>query len=141
MRIWNFLFRINRVFKHKVVVSIPHVCSNSLGKMWPSFTFNFSTRILTSTYTKEFKFYLALYMTRCPTINFHLSIMSKWLAKHIRMKVSFKTPARKRHVYNDIGWTWIWNQCFYMGIWNNDRTQMMVLPSFHLATRFNWQNA
>jgi len=43
-------------------------------------------------------------MSRYPTINFQLSIMSKWLAKHIITKVSFKITIRKRHVYIDIRW-------------------------------------
>jgi len=30
--------------------------------------------------------------------------------------------------------------CFYLGIWNDDRTKMIVLPSFQLATRLNSQN-
>jgi len=34
-------------------------------------------------------------MSRCPTINFHLSIISKWLAKHISIKISFKITTRK----------------------------------------------
>jgi len=66
--------------------------------------------------------------------------MSKWLAKHISTKVSFKITTRKRNVYIDIGWPWIWNQRFYLGIWNGDRTKMIVLPSFHLATQLNSQN-
>ena len=56
-------------------------------------------------------------------------------------KVSFKITIWKRPVYIDIGWPWIWNQCFYLGIWNDDRTKMIVLPSFHFATRFNSHNA
>ena len=79
-------------------------------------------------------------MTRCPTINFHLSIMSKWLAKHISTKVSFKITVRKTHVYIDILWPWIWNQYFYLGIWNDDDTKIKVLPSFQLVTRINSQN-
>ena len=46
-------------------------------------------------------------MARCPTFTFHLSIMSKWLAKHISTKDSFKITIRKRHVYIEIGWPWI----------------------------------
>jgi len=46
--------------------------------------------------------------------------MSKWLAKHISTKVSFKTTIRKRHIYFDIRWPWIWSQYFYLGIWNDD---------------------
>jgi len=61
-------------------------------------------------------------MSRCPTIKFQLSIMSKWLAKHRCTQVSFKIAISKRHVYIDIGWTWIWELCFYLGIWNDDRT-------------------
>jgi len=67
-------------------------------------------------------------MSRCQTIIFKLSITSKWLAKHKRTKVPFESITRKRHVYIDIGWPWIWNQCFYLGIWNDDRTEMIVLP-------------
>ena len=74
------------------------------------------------------------------TINFQFSIMSKWLAKHISTKVSFKITIRKTHVYIDIRWTWIWNQFFSLGIWKDDRTIMIVLPSFQLATRLNSQN-
>ena len=80
-------------------------------------------------------------MTRFPTINFQLSIISKWLVKHINSNVSIKITNRKIHVYIDIGWPWIWNQCFYLGIRNGDCTNIIVLPSFHFATRFNSQNA
>ena len=45
----EIFFTSNRVFKHKEVVSKLHVWSNGLGKMWPSNTFHFSTRILTYT--------------------------------------------------------------------------------------------
>jgi len=93
------LFTINRVFKHKEVVSNLHVCSYGLGKMWPSYTFHFSTRILNSTHMKGFNIFFAKYMTPRPTINFQLSIMSKWLAKQIRTKASFKITIRKRHAY------------------------------------------
>jgi hypothetical protein len=79
-------------------------------------------------------------MSPCPRINFQLSIMSKWLAKHISTKVPFKITIRKTHVYNDIRWPWIWNQYIYLGIWNDDRTKIMVLPSFQIATRLNSQN-
>jgi len=58
----------------------------------------------------------------------------------ISTKVSFKITIRKRHVYINIGWPWKWNQCFYLGIWNDDRTKMIVLRSFQLAIRLNSQN-
>jgi len=67
--------------------------------------------------------------------------MSKWLAKNISTKVSFKITIRKTHVYIDIDWPWIWNQCFYLGIRNGDRTKIIVLPSFQLDTRLNSQNS
>jgi len=79
-------------------------------------------------------------MSRCPTINIQLSIMSKCLLKHISTKVSFIITIRKTHVYIDIRWPWIWNQYFYLGFWNDDRTIMIVLASFQLATRLNSQN-
>ena len=78
-------------------------------------------------------------MLQCPTINFQFSILTKWLAKHISTKVSFKITTRKRHVYIDIVWPWIWNQCFYLGIWTDDPTKMIHLTSFQLATRLNSQ--
>jgi len=107
--------------------------------MWSSCTFHFTTIILTSTHTKIFNNFFAYYMSRCPTNNFKLSVLSKWLSKHITTIVSFKITTRKRHVYIDIGWHWIWNQSFYLGIWNDDRTKMIVLISFQLATRLNSQ--
>ena len=128
-------FYINRVFKHKEVVSYLHIFSNGLGKMWPSYIFHFSTRILTSTHTKNFIFFFEEYMSGCPTINFQFSKISKWLAKNINTNVSFKISLRKRHVYIDIDWPWMWNQFFCLGIWNDDRTKMIVLLSLQLATQ------
>jgi len=57
--ILEIFFKINRVFIHKEVVSDLHVCINGLGKIGPSYTFQFSTRILTSTYTKVFNIFFA----------------------------------------------------------------------------------
>jgi len=79
-------------------------------------------------------------MSRCPTFTFQLSIMSKWLAKHIRFKFSFKITIRKRHVCIDIRWPWKWQQYFYLGIWNDERTKIIFLPSFLTVTRLNSQN-
>jgi len=66
--------------------------------------------------------------------------MSKWLAKHIFTKVSFKITFRKRHVYIDIGWLEYETSNFFLGIWIDDHTKMIVLPSFQLAARLNSQN-
>jgi len=79
-------------------------------------------------------------VSRCPTFTFQLSIISKWLVKHISTKVSFKFIIRKRHVYTDIGWPWIWKQYFYLGIWKDGRTKITDLPSFQLVTRINSEN-
>ena len=79
-------------------------------------------------------------MSRCPTFTFQVSIMSKWLAKHISTKVSFKITIRKWHVYIDIRWPWKWNQYFYLGIWEDERSKIIFLPSFQLVTRLNSQN-
>ena len=79
-------------------------------------------------------------MSRWRTITFQFSIMSKVLAKHMSTKVSFKFIIRNWHVYIAIGWPWIWNQYFYLGIRNYDRTKLIVLPSFLLVTRINSQN-
>ena len=79
-------------------------------------------------------------MTRCPTFTFQVSIMSKWLAKHISTKVSFKITISERHVYIDFRWTWKWKQYFYLGIWEDERSKLIFLPSFQLVTRLNSQN-
>ena len=65
--------------------------------------------------------------------------MSKLLAKHIRTKISFKITIRKTHVYIDNRWPWKWNQYFYLGIWDGERTKIIFLPSFQLVTRLNSQ--
>ena len=79
-------------------------------------------------------------MSRCPTFTFQVSIMSKWLAKHIRTKVSFKITIRRRHVYIEIRWPWKWNLYFYLLIWEDDRSKIIFLPSFQIVTRLNSQN-
>ena len=78
-------------------------------------------------------------MSPCPTFTFQVSIMSKWLAKHISTKVSFKITIRKRHIYIDIRWPWKWNQNFYLVIWNDKRIKIIFSPSFQLVTRLNSQ--
>jgi hypothetical protein len=80
-------------------------------------------------------------MSGCPKFTIQISIISKWLAKHISTNVSFKITIKKKHVFTDFRWPWIWNQYFYLGIWNDDRTKIIVLPSFQLPTRLNAQNA
>ena len=79
-------------------------------------------------------------MSRCTTFTFQVSIISKWLAKHISTKVSFIFTIRKSHVYIDIGCPWIWNKYFYLGIWIDDRTKIIVLPSFQIVTQINSQS-
>ena len=79
-------------------------------------------------------------MSRRPTFTFQVSIISKWIAKHISTKVSFKFTIRKRHVYIDIRWPWKWNQYFYLAIWVDERSKIIFLPSFKLVTRLNSQN-
>jgi hypothetical protein len=78
-------------------------------------------------------------MFLCQTFIFYVSIMSNWLAKHISTKVSFKITIRKRHVYIDIRWPWKWNHYFCMGIWEDEHTKIIFLPSFQLVTRLNSQ--
>ena len=69
---------------------------------------------------------------RLPTFYFQLSIISKWLAKRIRTKVSFKITIRKTHVYIDISWPWILNQFFYLWIWNDYRTK--IIDRLHFSS-------
>ena len=79
-------------------------------------------------------------MSRCPSFSFQVSIMSKWLVKHISTKVIFKITIRKRHVYIDIRWPWKWNHYFYLGIWEVERSKIIFLPSFQLVTQLYSQN-
>ena len=79
-------------------------------------------------------------MSRCTTFTFQVSIMSKWLFKHISTKVSFKITIRERHAYIDFRWPWKWNQYFYLGIWEDERSKLIFLPSIQLVTRLNSQN-
>ena len=136
----KFFFYTYRVFKHKGVVSNLHACSNGLWKIRLSKIFHFSTRILTSTQTKVFNIFSHIICRDVQQTNVQLSIMSKWLAKHLSTKVCFKTSTRKTHVYIDIDWPWILYQCFNFGIWTGDRTKMLVLSSFQLSTQLNSQN-
>ena len=40
----------------------------------------------------------------------------------------------------DIRWPWKWIQYFYLGIWEDERSKIIFLPSFQLVTRLNSQN-
>ena len=64
----------------------------------------------------------------------------KMTSKHISTTVSFKITIRKRHVFIVIRWPWKWKQYFYLGIWEDERSKIISLPSFHLVTRINSQN-
>ena len=75
-------------------------------------------------------------MTRCPIFNFQLSIISKRHARHISTKVSLKIPIRTRYVYIDIGWSWIWKYCFYLGIWNDDVLKLLLC--LHFRSLHDW---
>jgi hypothetical protein len=139
MRIWNFLFRSNRLCKKEELVYNLHVCIRDIGKMDLHTHIHYSTRILASTKRKNLIFFRIIYVAMS---NNQFSALDnvKMTCKHISTKITFKITPRKRYVYIDIGCTWISNQCFYLGIWNNDRTKMIVLPSFQLAKRLNSQN-
>jgi len=138
MRILKYLFTCNPLFKNNEVVSNLHVFSNVLGKIWP-YTFHYSTRILTYTHAKKLIFFRIIHVAMSNNQFSDLDNV-QMTCQTIITKVSFKITIRKRHVYIDIGWLWIWNQCFYLGIWNDDRTKKIVLHSFHLATRLHSQN-
>ena len=79
-------------------------------------------------------------MSRCPTFTFQVSIMSKWLAKHISTNVSFKINIRKRHVHIDIRSPWKWNQYLNLGIREDEHSKIIFLPSIQLVTRLNSLN-
>jgi len=76
-------------------------------------------------------------MSRCPTFTFQVSIMLKWLAKHICTKVSFKILLGKDMFTLKFVELWKWNRYFYLGIWNDERTKIIFLPSFQFVTKLN----
>ena len=78
-------------------------------------------------------------MSRCPTFNFQVSILSKWLAKHIRSTVSFKITIKKR-CFHWHSLTLKVKTVFLFGNLRNERSKIISLPSFHLVTRLNSQN-
>jgi len=70
MRIWKNIFTSKRVFKNKEVFSNLYVCSNGMGKMWPSYTFHFSTIILNTTHTKVFNIFFRIIYVAMSNIQF-----------------------------------------------------------------------
>ena len=140
MRIWKTLFTKTRYFNTRKTFPIWMFVVMASGKCVLHIYFTFLQEFYPPHIRKYLIFFFAYYMSRCPTNNFPLSILSKWLSKYISTIVSFKNATRKRYVYIDIGWPWIWNHCLYFGIWKDDCTKMIVLPSLQLATRLNSQN-
>ena len=135
MWILKFLFTRNRVLQHKVVDSNLHVCCNGLGKCELHTFFTFLQRILTSTH-ENFNFFCIIYVAMS---NIHYSDHDNVKMTCIT-QVSFEITIRKRHVYIDILWPWKWNQYFYLGIWEDERSKIIFLLSFQLVTRLNSQN-
>ena len=78
-------------------------------------------------------------MSRCPTFTFQVWIMSKGIAKHISIKFSFKITIKK-NMFKLHSLTLKMKPVFLFGIWNDERTKLIFLPSFHLVTRLNSQN-
>jgi len=133
------LFTRKRVFKHKKSFLISSFVVLASGKCELHIYFTY----LQEFYRPHIRKYLKVFRIigdALSKIHFHFSIMSKWIAKHICNKVSFKITIRKRHVYIDIRWPWKWNQYFHFGIWLDDPTKMITLPSFQLAKKLNSQN-
>ena len=87
---------------------------------------------------KKFNIFCIIYVTMS---NIHFSVLNnvKWPAKHISTKVSFKITIRKRLIYIHIRWPWKRNQYFYLGIWEDERSKIILLNSFQLVTRLNSQ--
>jgi len=89
--------------------------------------------------TKEFNFFRIIYVAMSNNQFSDLDNVKMTSQTH-KYSGLLQNFIRKPHVYIDIGRPWIWNQCFYLGIWNDDRTKIIVLPSFQLATRLNSQS-
>ena len=104
-------------------------------KCEPHIYFTFLQRILTSTHMKNFNIFCIINAMS----NIHFSGLDNVNMTCIT-QVSFKITIRKRHVYIDHRWPWKWNQYFYLGIWEDDRSKIIFLPSFQLVTQLNSQN-
>ena len=135
----NFLFTLNRVFNTKdSFPSCMFVVMDS-GKCELHTFYIFYKEFQTPHILKNLIFFCIIYV-RMSNIHFSVPILSKRLAKHINTKVSFKITIRTRHVYTDIRWPWKWNQYFYLGIWEDERSKIILLPAYQLVTRLNSQN-
>ena len=106
------------------------------GKCEPHTYFTLLQRILTSKHMKIFNIFCIIYVA---ISNIHFSGLDNVKITYIT-QVSFKITIRRGHVYIDILWPWKWNQYFYLGIWEDERSKIIFLPSFQLITRLNSQN-
>ena len=136
--------RLERLHVYKYPVTCKQKISKffvvmSSGKCELHTYFTFLQRILISTHMKKFNIFCIIYVAMSK-IQFSVPIMLSWLAKHISTKVSYIITIRKRYVYIDIRWPWKWKQHFYLGIWEDERSKIIFLPSFQLVTRLNSQN-
>ena len=138
MIIWK-IFTNKPVFKHKEVVSNLHVCSNGPGKCDLHIHLTF-LQLFSPPHIRKYLIFFRIIYNAMPNNQYSALDNVKIICKRIGTKVSFKITLWKIHVHIDICRPWIWNHCFYFGIWNDDCTKMIVLVSIHLSTRLNSQN-
>ena len=100
----------------------------------------FLHEILTSTHMKNFNNFFCIIYVAMSNIHFSALDNVKMTCQNIRTKFSFKITVRKRHVFIDICWHSKWHQYFYLGIWNDERTKIIFLPSFLTVALLNSQN-
>ena len=73
-------------------------------------------------------------MSRCTTITFHLTKLSKWLAQQISITFSVKIILWNRHVYFDIRLRWIWNhylQLSYLKWWSYQNYRFAFISAWY----------
>ena len=109
---------------------------NGLWKKWASYIFHFFTKSSNLHTWKNLIFFCIIYVAMS---NIHFSGHDNVKMTCIT-QVSLKITIRKRHVYTDIRWPWKWNQYFYLGIWEDEGSKIIFLPSFQFVTRLNSQN-
>jgi len=91
MQIWKFFLQLTVYLNTRISFRNLHVCSNGLGKMWLSYTYHFSTRLLTSTHAKEFNiFFRIIYvamskMWRSYTYHFSTRLLTSTHAKEFNI--------------------------------------------------------
>ena len=105
------------------------------GKCEPHTYFTFLQRILTSKHMKNLIFFSIIYVAMS---NIHFSGLDNVKMTCITHKYTSKLLLGK-DMFTLTFVDWKWNQYFYLGIWEDERSKIIFVPSFQLVIRLNSQ--